>query len=158
MAEPLVTALDTALSKCAAADLSVLAADEIASRVVDLRRVATCLEAEIARTVHAAAQVEVWRTAGATSMEAWLAAETHVSFRSARDQVRLAGTLAAAPIVAEKMAEGELSVDNVRLLGAVVGRRVSTMMPSLLVEIAVGVTKRHPPRVGVVVGDGRRIR
>ena len=54
MAEPLVTALDTALSKCAAADLSVLAAVEIASRVVDLRRVATRLEAEIARTVHAA--------------------------------------------------------------------------------------------------------
>ena len=121
MAQPLVTALDTALSKCAAADLSVLPAGEIASRVVDLRRVATRLEAEIARTVHAAAQVEVWRTAGATSMEAWLAAETQVSFRSARDQVRLAGTLAAAPIVAEKMAEGELSVDNVRLLGAVVG-------------------------------------
>ena len=45
-----------------------------------------------------------------------------MSFRSARDQVRLAGTLAAAPIVAEKMADGDLSVDNVRLLGAVVGQ------------------------------------
>ena len=56
-------------------------------------------------------------------MEAWLAAETQVSFRSARDQVRLAGTLAAAPVVAEKMADGGLSVDNVRLLGAVVGQR-----------------------------------
>ena len=89
--------------------------------MVDLRRVATRLEAEIARTVHAASQVEVWRVAGASSMEAWLAAETQVSFRSARDQVRLAGTLAAAPIVATKMADGELSVDNVRLLGAVVG-------------------------------------
>ena len=122
MAQPLVTALDTALSQCAAADLT-----RVARRLISPRWWSICggsatrLEAEIARTVHAASQVEVWRTAGATSMEAWLAAETQVSFRSARDQVRLAGTLAAAPIVAAKMADGELSVDNVRLLGTVVG-------------------------------------
>ena len=61
-----------------------------------------------------------------------------VSFRSARDQVRLAGTLAAAPIVAEKMAEGELSVDNVRLLGAVVGTTDFDDDAELLVEIASG--------------------
>ena len=106
--------------------------------MVDLRRVATRLEAEIARAVHAASQVEAWRTAGATSMEAWLADETQVSLRSARDQVRLAGTLAAAPIVAEKMAEGELSVDNVRLLGAVVGQERFADDAELLVEIASG--------------------
>ena len=101
-----------------------LSGSDLAGLVVDLRRVATRLEAEIARTVHAAAQVEVWRSAGATSMEAWLADQTHVSFRSARDQVRLAGTLAAAPIVATKMADGDLSVDNVRLLGTVVDSTV----------------------------------
>ena len=67
--------------------------------------------------------------------------ETQVSFRSARDQVRLAGTLAAAPIVAEKMADGELSVDNVRLFGAVVGNEDFDDDAELLVEIASGSPK-----------------
>ena len=39
------------------------------------------------RSVHTAVAVEAWRVAGATSVEAWLAAETQVSMRSARDQV-----------------------------------------------------------------------
>ena len=70
--EELVTALETALDECAAADLTGLSGGDLASLVVDLRRVACRLEAEIARAVHAAAQVEVWRSSGATSMEAWL--------------------------------------------------------------------------------------
>ena len=110
--------------------LTALSGSDVAGLVVDLRRVATRLEAEIARAVHAASQVEVWRGAGATSMEAWLADQTKISIRSARDQVRIAGTLAAAPIVAEKMADGGLSVDNVRLLGSVVGNRSSPAMPN----------------------------
>ncbi|MEP7202983.1 MAG: DUF222 domain-containing protein, partial [Ilumatobacteraceae bacterium] len=138
MAQPLVTALESVLRRYGAADLSVLAPGDRAAHVVDLRRVATRLEAEIARALHAASEDEVWRAAGATSMEAWLASETHVSMRSARDQVRLADTLAAAPIVAEKMADGELSVDNVRLLGAVVGQPQFEGDVELLVEIASG--------------------
>jgi len=138
MAQPLVTALETALGRCAAADLSVLSATDVAGLVVDLRRVATRLEAEIARVVHAAAGVGVWRVAGATSMEAWLADQTKVSIRSARDQVRLAATLAAAPIVADKMADGDLSIDNVRLLGAVVGNNDFEHDADLLLEIASG--------------------
>lgn len=138
MASEVVTALGQALSQCAAADLSVLSAAEVGVMVVDLRRVATRLEAEIARAVHAVSQVEAWRVAGATSVEAWLAAETQVSMRSARDQVRLAGTLAAAPVVAEKMADGEQSIDNARLLGAVVGHDRFVDDADLLVEIASG--------------------
>lgn len=76
--------------------------------------------------MHAAVGVEAWRVAWATSVAAWLAAETQVSIRSARDQVRLGDTLAAAPIVAEKVSEGSLSVDNARLLGAVVGHESQT--------------------------------
>ena len=106
--------------------------------VVDLRRVASRLEAEIGRAVHAVSQAEAWRSTGATSMEAWLAAETQVSIRSARDQVRLADTLAAAPIVAEKMADGSLSLDNARLLGAVVGQERFADDADLLLEIASG--------------------
>jgi hypothetical protein len=138
MGKSLATAFDTALSDCAAADLSSMSGTEIAALVVDLRRVATRLEAEIARVLHAAEQVEAWRASGATSIEAWLAGQTHVSIRSARDQVRLAGTLAAAPVVAEKMADGELSLDNVRLLGAVVGHDEFGGDAGLLVEIASG--------------------
>ena len=138
MAHQLVTALETALSQCAPADASSLAAPEMAALVVDLRRLATRLEAEIARILHAAEQAEVWRASGATSMEAWLADQTHVSIRSARDQVRLAATLAVAPVVAEKMAEGRLSVDNVRLLGGVVGEQGFAGDVDLLVEIASG--------------------
>ena len=141
MARELVTAVEMALAECAATDLSVLSAAEVAALVVDLRRVATRLEAEIARVVHAAEQAEVWRACGATSMEAWLAQETRVSIRSARDQVRLADTLAAAPVVAGKMAEGELSIDNVRLLGAVVDQVGFAGDAELLIEIASG-----PPR------------
>jgi len=136
MGQPLVTALDTAFSRYAAADLSMLSGQDLGALVVDLRRVATRLEAEIARVVHAAADVEVWRVAGATSMEAWLADETHVSIRSALDQVRLAGTLAAAPIVAEKMADGGLSIDNVRLLESVIGNKDFDHDAELLIEIA----------------------
>src|SRR5258706_10803247 len=117
MTHQVITAFKTALAQCAATDFRALSGTDVATVVVDLRRCATRLEAEIARAVHAAEQVEVWRDTGATSMEAWLADETQISMRSARDQVRLAGTLAAAPLVAEKMAEGGVSVDNVRLLG-----------------------------------------
>jgi hypothetical protein len=138
MGQSLATAFDTALAQCAVTDLSALPAAEVAALVVDLRRVATRLEAEIARVLHAAEQTEAWRASGATSMEAWLANETQVSIRSARDQVRLAGTLAAAPVVAEKMSEGELSVDNVRLLGAVVGHERFDGDAELLMKIASG--------------------
>ena len=138
MASELVTALGQALSRCAAADLAVLEAGDLAEMVVDLRRVATRLEAEIARAVHAVSQRDAWQASGASSVEAWLAAETKVSMRSARDQVRLAGTLAAAPVVAEKMADGELSIDNVRLLDAVVGEDRFADDADLLVEIASG--------------------
>lgn len=72
-------------------------------------------------------------------MEAWLASQTHVSIRSARDQVRLANTLAASPLVAEKMADdGDLSVDNVRLSGAVVGQEGFDGDAELLIAIASG--------------------
>jgi hypothetical protein len=138
MASELVTALGHALTDCAAADLTALSSVEVGDMVVDLRRVACRLEAEIARVVHAATEVEAWRVGGATSVEAWLADQTQVSIRSARDQVRLAGTLAAAPIVAEKMADGSLSVDNARLLGAVVGQERFADDADLLVEIASG--------------------
>ena len=138
MARELVAALEMALVGCAAADLTVLSGADVAALVVDLRRVATRLEAEIARVVHVAEQAEVWRSTGATSMEAWLADQTRVSIRSARDQVRLAATLAAAPVVAEKMAEGQLSIDNVRLLGAVVGQDGFAGDAELLVETATG--------------------
>ena len=75
--------------------------------VVDLRRVGNRLEAEIARVVHAVADGRgVARMPGRRrSRRGWLL-RRKVSMRSARDQVRLAGTLAAAPIVAEKMADG----------------------------------------------------
>ncbi len=138
MAQELVTALEMALSEYAATDLSLLSGSDVASLVVDLRRVATRLEAEIARVVHTVGQAEIWRVAGATSMEAWLANETHISMRSARDQVCLAGTLAASPIVAEKMADGELSLDNLRLLGAVVDQQGFDGDAELLLEIASG--------------------
>ncbi len=138
MSRRLVTAFETALEECPAADVSVLSSAEIAGLVVDLRRVATRLEAEISRLVHAASQTEAWRSTGATSMESWLANETHVSMRSARDQVRLASTLAASPLVAEKMADGGLSVDNARLLGEVVGHNGFADDADLLLEIASG--------------------
>ena len=138
MGPQILHSFEVALSQCAAADLDALSGPDVASLVVDLRRVATRLEAEIARAVHAASQVEVWRQSGATSMEAWLADETRVSIRSARDQVRLAGTLAAAPIVAEKMADGGLSIDNVRLLGSVIGNKDFDHDAELLIEIASG--------------------
>ena len=138
MAQSLVTALETALSECALADLSVLSATDVAGLVVDLRRVVTRLEAEIARAVHVVAEGEMWRPSGATSIEVWLAGETNVSVRSARDQVRLADTLAAAPVVAERMAEGGLSIDNARLLGAVVGQPGFAGDAELLLEVASG--------------------
>ncbi|HSB87172.1 MAG TPA: hypothetical protein VLD86_12715, partial [Ilumatobacteraceae bacterium] len=98
-----VTALIAALDACAALDVSGLSSADLAAMLVDLRGVAARLEVEIARVVHAAEQAEVWRAAGAVSMEVWLAGETNTTVRTARDQVRLADTLAAAPVVAEKM-------------------------------------------------------
>jgi hypothetical protein len=138
MAQQLVTDLEMALDEGSVADLSLLSGSDVAALVIDLRRVATRLEAEIARAVYAASKSEFWRSTGATSMEAWLANETKASFRSARDQVRLAGTLAEAPKVAEKMAEGELSIDNVRLLGAVVGQDGFDADAEELLELASG--------------------
>lgn len=87
----------------------------------------------------------------------WLAGETQVSVRSARDQVRLAETLAAAPVVAEKMASGGLSVDNARLLDAVVGEPGFAGDAELLLEIAamVGVDGRDV--IGHLVGPRHTI-
>ncbi|HEX3089687.1 MAG TPA: DUF222 domain-containing protein, partial [Ilumatobacteraceae bacterium] len=138
MAQQLVTALETALDECVAADLSVLPADDVAGLVVDLRRVVCRLEAEIARAVQAVADGEMWRASGATSIEVWLAGATQTTVRSARDQVRLAATLAAAPVVSQRMSAGELSVDNARLLGAVVSEPGFAGDAELLLEIASG--------------------
>ncbi|MGZ4723122.1 MAG: DUF222 domain-containing protein [Ilumatobacteraceae bacterium] len=146
MTQSAVTTLTSALDACACVDLDAVSGSDLASMVVDLRGVATRLEVEIARVVHAAEQAEVWRAAGATSMEVWLAGETHTTVRTAREQVRLASTLAAAPIVAEKMRDGDLSVDNVRLLGAVVGHEAFAGDAVNLVELAGGApreTKRQ---------------
>ena len=133
-----ITMLTAALDACAAVDLAVLSGPQLAAMLVDLRATATRLEVEIARVVHAASQAEVWRAAGATSMEVWLAGETHTTVRTARDQVRLADTLAAAPIIAERMCDGDLSIDNARLLGAVAGHQAFAGDAADLVELAGG--------------------
>src|SRR4051812_47303428 len=141
-----ITALTAALDGCAVLDLVGMSDKELRSMLVDLRVTATRLEVEIARVVHAAEQAEVWRSAGATSMEVWLAGETNTTVRTARDQVRLADTLAAAPIVAEKMRDGELSIDNARLLGAVVGHEAFADDAADLMVLASGAphdTKRE---------------
>ena len=133
-----ITTLTSALDAFAAVDLAVLSGSQLGAMLVDLRATATRLEVEIARVVHAASQAEVWRAAGATSMEVWLAGETNTTVRTARDQVRLADTLAAAPIIADKMCDGELSIDNARLLGAVVGHDSFAGDAADLVELARG--------------------
>ena len=89
--------------------------------VVDLRRVATRLEAEIARVVHAVTEVEAWQASGATSVEAWLAAETQVSMR----RLAIRSAWLARWLLHRSLPRRwprSLSVDNARLLGAVVGR------------------------------------
>ena len=141
-----ITTLTAALDACAEVDLAVLSGPQLAAMLVDLRATATRLEVEIARVVHVASQAEVWRAAGATSMEVWLADETNTTVRTARDQVRLADTLAAAPIIADKMCDGELSIDNARLLGAVVGHESFAGDAADLVDLASGAprdTKRQ---------------
>jgi hypothetical protein len=146
MTQSPVAQLASALDTCASVDVSVLSGSEVRVLLVELRAVSNRLEVEIARVVRAAERAELWRAAGATSMEVWLAGETHTTVRTARDQVRLAGTLAASPLVAEKMCSGELSVDNVRLLGAVVGHEAFADGAASLVEVAGGAprdTKRE---------------
>ena len=142
MSESAVPALTSALDACAAVDVTAMSGGELRRLLVDLRATATRLEVEIARVVHAAAQAEVWRASGATSIENWLAGETCTSMRTARDQVRLADTLAAAPIVADKMHAGELSVDNARLLGAVVGHEAFAADAEVLVGVAGGAPRQ----------------
>ena len=141
-----IAMLTAALDGCAQVDLAALSGLQLAAMLVDLRATATRLEVEIARVVHAASRAEVWRAAGATSMEVWLAGETHTTVRTARDQVRLADTLAAAPIIADKMCDGDLSIDNARLLGAVIGHDSFAGDAADLVELASGAprdTKRR---------------
>jgi len=149
MATSPIAAIATALDACALVDLGGMSDGDLRAMLVALRTTATRLEVEIARVVHAAEQAEVWRTSGATSIEVWLAAETHTTVRSARDQVRLADTLAAAPIVADKMRDGELSLDNARLLGSVVGHEAFANDAADLLELATGAprdTKREIER------------
>jgi hypothetical protein len=138
MGQSSIAALAASLDACSVVDLDALSDRELRALLVELRAIATRLEVEIARVVHAAEAAEVWRTAGATSMEVWLAGETNTTVRSARDQVRLAETLAAAPMVADKMRGGELSLDNARLLGAVVGHEAFATDVADLVELASG--------------------
>ena len=86
------TAFHTALDASAAVDVTALTGPELMAVVVDLRRVAGGLEAEIARFVTAADHTDAWKTTGASSMDAWLAGATKSTRRSARAQKRLADT------------------------------------------------------------------
>lgn len=138
MHQPSVTALTAAVDACAALDLTAVPSAALAAMVVDLRAAATRLEAAIAKVVHAADQAEVWKTTGAASMDVWLAETTNATVRSARDQVQLANTLAAAPLVADKMRDGDLSVDNVRLLASVVHHDAFADYATDLVNVAAG--------------------
>ena len=138
MTQSPIAELTSALDACASVDVGGLSGADAAAMLVDLRAASNRLEVEIARFVVAAERAEVWRLAGATSMEVWLAGETRTTVRTARDQVRLAGTLAAAPLMADKMRAGELSVDNARVLGAVVGHEAFADDAATLLELAGG--------------------
>ena len=125
-----------ALSALSAVDPAALPHHATRAVIVGLRQAITGFEAELARHVHHADRAELWRVDGATSMEAWLAAATRSTIRSANAQVRLADVLAAAPAVADKMRAGEVSLDNAQLLGAVVGHEAFAADVELLLEIA----------------------
>jgi hypothetical protein len=55
-----------------------------------------------------------WRAEGATSLEAWMVAQTGVSVPTARAQAHVAGRLFDLPHLAAGLASGELSFDKVR--------------------------------------------
>jgi hypothetical protein len=131
-----VAALHDAIGGCALTPLTAFEPDRLADRVRGLRAAVTRLEAEVARSVQAANRAEVWRASGASSMDAWLADETKMSARAARSQVRLADTLAASPTIAEKMAEGSLTVENALALSSVVQHQAFAGDANALVELA----------------------
>lgn len=130
--------LEEALGALRDVDVASLCPTELGDLVVCLRRAAARLEAEIARFVHAAERAEVWRQRGATSMEAWLADATSSTFRTARDQVRLADVLAMAPVLTDRLRDGGLSIDNARLIGAVVGHDAFDDHVDTVLELASG--------------------
>ena len=138
MTHPVLVPVEQALHGLAGVDLGVMPSAELSAVVVGLRRLITGFEAEFARFAHAAEFAEVWRTTGATSMPAWLAAATGSTMKTARTQVKLADTVTKAPVIADKMRSGELSADNAEALGAVVDSDCFADDAELLLEIAAG--------------------
>ena len=120
MTHPVLVPVEQALHGLAGVDLGVMPAAELGAVVVGLRRLITGFEAEFARFAHAAEFAEVWRTGGATSMQAWLAAATGATIETARRQVRLADTVTKAPVIGDRMRAGQLSADNAEALATVV--------------------------------------
>ena len=53
-------------------------------------------------------------------MQAWLAAATGATIKTARRQVRLADTVTKAPVIGDRMRAGQLSADNAEALATVV--------------------------------------
>ena len=128
MTHPVLVPVEQALHGLAGVDLGVMPAAELSAVVVGLRRLITGFEAEFARFAHAAEFAEVWRTGGATSIQAWLAAATGATIKTARRQVRLADTVTKAPVIGDRMRAGQLSADNAEALKP--PRRLSTATTS----------------------------
>jgi hypothetical protein len=112
------------------------AADQLGATLLELHRQATRLAAVIATCTQRAAEAEVWRAEGASSMTDWLAAETQCTKAHAKQTVRLGEALQAVPDAAALMVAGELSVDNALLVGAVATHADFADDTELLLDIA----------------------
>ena len=135
-----ITTLTAALDGCAAVDLAALSGPQLGAMLIDLRATATRLEVEIARVVHAASRAEVWRAAGATSMEVWLAGAAYADETGRPHHTRIADALTA---LATAYNAGEISGGRER--------------PKLLVTVPFETITERAAARGVIIGSGTTI-
>ena len=105
-------------------DLDGCSNEELVERIRALHALSCTVQRQLQAAVAAFDRREAWREDGATSMAAWLAMRLGVSHRTGAQWARLGGELEGLPALAEALATGRLSVDQVAPLARVADARI----------------------------------
>src|SRR3954452_25031904 len=123
-----VDALSALLDELAGEDLHALSSFELLDRTRAMIAARNKLDAELARTVRVAGNAQAFQTDGMATPQSWLRGHCRLSSAAASQLVRNGRVLEQLPAVADAHAAGEVTADQVAVIGKITEPRYAALI------------------------------
>jgi hypothetical protein len=123
-----VDALSSLLDALAGEDLHALSSPELLDRTREMIAARNKLDAELARTVRVAGNAQAFQADGMATPQAWLRGHCRLSSAAASQLVRNGRVLEQLPAVADAHAAGEVTADQLAVIGKITEPRYAALI------------------------------